>query len=202
MALDETYATLSDLKGYLSITSDADNGELADALSSASRDLERYCSRQFNDAGSASARVYATDSPCVVDVDDFSTVDGLVVRTDEDGDGVYETTWPTSDYQVEPLNGIVDGQAGWPYWTIRAVGGRAFPLHAEARVQVTARWGWAAVPAPVKQSCLILAAETYKLREAPFGVAGFGDYGVVRIRSNPVVATKLAPYRRTPVLVA
>jgi hypothetical protein len=48
----------------------------------------------------------------------------------------------------------------------------------------------------------MLAEETFKLKDAPFGVAGFGDFGVVRVRENPAVARLLAPYKRYPMLVA
>jgi hypothetical protein len=200
--LGDSYATVDELATYLSIEDDADNVRLGDALATASRQVEKWCGRQFNDAGVASTRTYAVDDPHVVEVDDFDTGTGLVVATDEDGDGVYETTWPAGDYELQPLNGVVDGEPGWPFWMIAATG-RRFPSRARCgRLQVTARWGWAAVPAPVKAATLILAAEGYKLSDAPFGVAGFGDFGVVRIRDNPMAANRLAPYRRDVLLVA
>lgn len=206
MALADPYATLVALKGYLKIGDTVDDAQLTDALLSASRGIEKYCGRQFNDAGSVSARVYYPSTGYTVTVDDFSTVTGLIVKTDESGDGVYETTWATTDYQLEPLNGIVDGETGWPYYRICSLGVRWFPpriLTAPGPpVQITARWGWTAVPAPVKQACLIVAAETFRLKEAPFGVAGYGEFGVVRVRDNPMAASRLDPYRQAPVMVA
>lgn len=203
MPLGDPYATLPQLKAYLlgsqmAATDTLDDNELTDALESASAEIEDHCDRQFNDAGTASPRLYKPLTSLLVLVDDFHTTTGLVVESDDDGDGVYETTWAAADYQLEPLNGVVGGRPGWPFCRIRAVGSRRFgPM-----VQVTARWGWAAVPAPVHQSALILAAETHKLRSAPFGVAGFGEFGVVRVRNNPMVAKKLRRYERNPVLVA
>jgi hypothetical protein len=120
---------------------------------------------------------------------------GLLVAVDSDGDGVFETTWTAADYELRPLNGIVGGQPGWPYNQIRAVGSKCFPrCSRRAVLQVTARWGWAAVPAPVHEACLIVASETVKLRDAPFGVAGYGDYGAIRVRNNPMAMGMLAPY--------
>lgn len=203
MALGETYATLADLKAYLGITDTVDDTKLNDALATASRGIEKYVDRQLNQAGVVSPRVYYPQDRCLLEVDDFHTAAGLIVKTDDDNDGVYETTWSSSDYQLEPLNGIVDGMDGWPYSRIRAVDSRWFPTCSRrASVQVTADWGWSAVPAPVKQACLIIAAETHKLKDAPFGVAGFGDFGPVRVRDNPMAAAKLAPYRRNAVMVA
>lgn len=203
MALGDPYATLVQLKVYLGNISDTvDDQVLTDALNAVSRSIERHCGRQFNDAGSASARLFTIGDPCVVTIDDFSTTTGLVIATDDSNSGTYSTTWSATDYQLEPLNGIVNGESGWPYYRIRVVLGRYFPTAVRrAALQVTARWGWTAVPAPVKQACLLLASETAKLRDAPFGVAGFGQFGAVRVRDNPKAASLLAPYRRYPVLV-
>lgn len=203
MALGDSYATLSELKAYLRITDTNDDNELTDALASASRGIESVAHRQFNDAGSATARVYYPDHARLAEVDDFHTITGLVVKTDEGDDGTYETTWAAADYQLQPLNGMVSGQTGWPWWEVWAVSSRRFPSCSDrAPLQVTARWGWATVPAPVKQACLIVAAETFKLQDAPFGVAGFGDMGAIRVRDNPMAMKRLAPYVRNPVLVA
>lgn len=204
MALGDPYAALADLKARLDIdvADETHDDELTDKLDGATLEVNHFCNRQFNDAGTASARVYRVGDCGSVDVDDFSTDTGLVVKTDDGGTGTFSTTWDASDYELEPLNGIVDGETGWPYWTIRAVGGRRFPTYTRrASLQVTAQWGWGAVPAAVKDAALILAAESFKLREAPFGVAGFGDFGVVRVRDLPTVARKLAPYDRTPIMV-
>lgn len=209
MALGDSYATLEELKNYLTVPDTVDDTELESALASASRDIDKTCGRQFNDAGTATARVFYPDGWDLVKVDDFSTTTGLIVKTDDGNDGTYETTWDSIDYQLEPLNGIVDGETGWPYNRIRAVGSRCFPTWClvnlplfRAPIQITAQWGWAAVPAPVKQACLIIASETFKLRDAPFGVAGYGDFGPVRVRNNPMAMSKLGPYIRDRVMVA
>ncbi|HEX6969857.1 MAG TPA: hypothetical protein VF174_13755, partial [Micromonosporaceae bacterium] len=137
-------------------------------------------------------------------VDDFHTTTDLVVATDTGDDGTYATAWAASDYELEPVNGMVSGQSDWPYYRIRAVGSHDFPQCGRRRntVQVTAQWGWAAVPGPVKEACLIVAEELFKLSDAPFGVAGFGEFGPVRVRMNSRAQSLLAPYRRNPVLVA
>jgi hypothetical protein len=202
VALGASYATLPELKTRLGIDNTTDDAALTNALNSVSRHIEAYTSRQFNDAGSATARVYYPDACRRTAVDDFHTDTGLIVQTDDGDTGTFDTTWTSADFQLEPLNGLVDGQPGWPYNTIRAVEGRMFPAGRRATLKVTARWGWAAVPAEVKEACLIGAEETFKLKDAPYGVAGFGEFGVVRIRENAKVATLLAPYRRSPVLVA
>ena len=48
-------------------------------------------------------------------------------------------------------------------------------------VQVTARWGWPSVPDDLNMACLILTADLYKRKDAPGGILGLGDLGVVRM---------------------
>lgn len=204
MALGASYATTAELKTRIGESSATFDTVLGEALSTASRWIEKYCGRQFNAAGSATARVYYPQSRLVATVEDISTTTGLVIKTDDGNDGTYETTWASTDYQLEPLNGVVDGETGWPYYRIRAVGSYEFPCSRAdelAPLQVTANWGWSAVPAAVKEACLMLAEETYKLREAPFGVAGYGQYGAIRVRMNPRATDLLGPYRHNPVMV-
>lgn len=202
MALGDSYATLPELKARLDITDTTDDDRMTAVLAAASREIELWCRRQFNDAGAATARVYQPRTSGRLTVDDFSTTTGLVIATDTGDDGTYETTWTAADYQLYPLNGVVSGQTGWPYWRLVAVGSQAFPTCTRRpTVQVTARWGWTAVPTPVKEACLISAAEAFKLGDAPFGVAGFGEFGAVRVRMNSRAQSLLAPYRRDPVLV-
>lgn len=208
MALGDSYATLAELRSRVGITDASfttEDTKLTAALAAASRGIERMCNRQFNLAGSATARVFYPDTEWKTHVDDISTTTGLVIATDDGNDGTYETTWTTSDYQLEPLNNVVDGETGWPFYRIRAVSGRRFPCVSgvsRAPLQVTANWGWAAVPTPVKEGCLILAEEIYRLKELPFGVGGYGQFGIIRARENPMVYTRIAPYVDSPVLMA
>jgi hypothetical protein len=56
----------------------------------------------------------------------------------------------------------------------------------------------------VLQAAQIQAVSIFKSADAPLGVAGFGDIGVVRLRQamHPVAMSLLSQYRRDPVLVA
>lgn len=204
MALGDSYGTLTELKGRLGIgaSDTTDDSRLTTALATASRGIEKSCNRQFNDAVTTSARVFYPMSWTLCEIDDFSTTTGLIIQTDEADDGQYEATWETSDFQLFPLNGIVDGETGWPYWQLCSTESRYFPMRSyHAPVRITARWGWTAVPAPIKEACLIVAEETFKLKDAPFGVAGYGEYGPIRVRNNPMAWNMVAPYRRHAVLV-
>lgn len=199
-----SFITSTELKALLGISDTLDDTRLTLACDAAIQQIQAECGRQFTYDAQASARVFPALTWQVVEVDDFGTASGLLVKTDEDEDGIFETTWASTDYQLEPLNGRLAGQA-WPYTRLRAIESLNWPFNrGRALVEVTARWGWATVPNPVKQAGLIQAATLFKSAEAPLGVAGFGDIGIMRIRQalHPTAAALLAPYRRDPVLVA
>lgn len=209
--LTDRLVTADDLKEILGISDAVDDNRLTLAADAATQIVQAYCDRHFVQQETATARVFTALDPWMLEVDDISTTSGLVIKTDEDGDGVFETTWATSDYQLEPLNGKQIGQ-NWPYTRIRAIDAREWPLeYGQAVVQVTARWGWANpddeadyLPHPVEQAAQIQAISIFKSVDAPLGIAGFGDIGIMRLRQaiHPVAAALLAPYRRDAVLVA
>ncbi len=208
MAAGDAYATYLELSSYIASTNnqtgiDSSNnqGELTAACGAASRAVDHYCGRVFWDADSSSARTFRTDDPWTVRVPDFHTITS--VKTDETDDGTYDTTWSASDYVLSPADGVVNGDTGWPYHTIEAVESRCFPTRGRRyRVEIDARWGWAAVPGPVKQATLILAHRLFKRPDSPEGAAGFGEFGVVRITQRDAdVQSMLAAYRRDAMLV-
>ncbi|ANN16251.1 hypothetical protein SD37_11745 [Amycolatopsis orientalis] len=200
MPIGDPYATVAQLKARLRINDTKDDTRLAEAITAASQGIETVCERQFNDAGAASARTYRPEHRHLVRVDDFHTTTGLVIKTAQ-ADGTFTGTWSPGEYELEPLDGIVGGVPGWPWWTIRAITQR-FPCNRRATVQVTARWGWAAIPTAVKESCLIVAEEIFKLPDNPFGSGGYSDFGVIKVRNNPFAMRMLSPYLRYPVLMS
>lgn len=211
--LTDRLVTEDDLKEILGIANadTTDDNRLTMAADAATQMIQAYCNRHFVQQDSVSARTYVASTPWLLEVDDISTATGLIVKTDEDEDGVFETTWASTDYQLEPLNGKLGGQ-NWPYTRIRAIKSREFPFdYGQALVQVTARWGWANpdaindyVPHPVQQAAQIQGVSIFKSAEAPLGIAGFGDIGIMRLRQamHPVAMALLAPYRKEQVQVA
>lgn len=202
-SLPNTYVSLGTLKSYLGIdpiTDIEDDAELQDALESVTREINRTCGRSFWADTAATARRFRPASCEVAFVHDFWDETDLVVETTLDG--VTWTAWSAVDYQLEPLDGVVDGEPGWPFTTIRAVGSRLFTVAARATLRLTTKWGWAAIPEPIKESCKIAGSETFALKDARFGVAGWGQMGDIRVRENPMLLAKLKKFRRDPVKVA
>lgn len=193
------YATVDEVKARFAISDAIDDYLIRKAIKAASRQIDKLCRRRFYADATATPRSFWRDSTIHTYVDEFWTTAGLVIATDQDDDAVFETTWAAADYQLEPLNGVVDGESGWPFSLIRAVEARTFPIGKRPSVQVTAKWGWAAIPDDIREATLLSAAELFKLKDAPFGVAGFGEFGAVRIRANPIVLRAISPYKRAMV---
>ena len=118
MAITNGYATLAQVKAALRITDSVDDSLLEMAIESASRAIDQYTARNFYNAGTA-VRYYAPSDSLNVEIDDMISLVSL--QTMSDDEQVYDTTWASDDYQLEPLNGIVDG-ISQPYNHIRAVG--------------------------------------------------------------------------------
>lgn len=189
------YVALSELKDALGITGSTDDTFLNLAIDASETAIDDLCGRVFTAAGSATARTYRAQ-PYLAVTDDISATTGLVIKTDTSGDGTFDTTWTATDYQLEPLNDLAKGRG---VNTIRAVGSEVFPVYGDglAGVEVTARWGWPAVPDPVKQATLMMSSRLYGRKASPMGVIGVGDFGPVRIsRSDPDIAHLLMDYRR------
>lgn len=198
------YIALTELRAYLHDGSVLDSGPAAAAVTAASRMVDTICGRYFSQDSTVSARYFWPDSSGSVCIDDLSTTTGLLVEVDTAGDGTWSQSWTiTTDFYLEPINQTQDGISGWPYTSIQAtLGNKYFPTrthysYLRPTVKVTGKWGWAAVPDPVKQATFVIAAQLYKLGDAPFGNAGFGEFGVMRVREIPMVNQLLGPFSKT-----
>ena len=187
MAITNGYATLTQIKAYMSISDNTDNDLLEDLIESASRSIDRIANRRFYLDATASARLYRAYSDIFVYVDDIGTTSSLVVKTDSNGDGTYAKTLTlNTDYILDPLTA---SSLGRPFTQLTMVSNtETWPIFPgltqnglRPGVQVTARWGWPSVPDDINMACLILTADLYKRKDAPGGILGLGDLGVVRM---------------------
>jgi hypothetical protein len=187
MAITNGYATLTQIKGYMSISDNTDNDLLEDLIESASRSIDRIANRRFYLDATASARLYRAYSDIFVYIDDLGSTTDLVVKTDSNGNGTYSKTLTLNqDYILDPLTApslsrpytqltMVSNTESWPIFPGLTQNGL------RPGVQVTARWGWPSVPDDINMACLILTADLYKRKDAPGGILGLGDLGVVRM---------------------
>lgn len=207
MAITNGYCTQNELKGFVGIpTSDSgDDDLLDDAVNAASRQIDAFCGRIFYAQGAATARKFFTNDPYRLRVDDISSETGLVVKLDDDDDGTYEVTVASSEFQLLPINGVVGGILISPFYIIELFSGgsQEWPMDFSSnrpRAEITAKWGFPSVPEQIRQATLMLASELFAMRNAPLGVAGVGDFGVVNIQQNREITRMIAPFRKGTVL--
>lgn len=191
------YTTTADLRGYLRISDETDDVQLALAITAASRAVDQLAGRQFGSVAVAERRIYDgcyDRDACrwFVEIDDLMTITNLVVAADPGNDRTYTGT--TTDYELRERNAP---SLGLP-WTRLDVG--VTPAGRASLVAVTGIWGWSAVPPTIEQATLIQAARVFKRRVAPFGVAGPTSDQAPGLRLlakiDPDVEVMLRPYRR------
>lgn len=196
--LNRFYCSIEELKSRLGIDDTADDFEATIAVQGACQSINDITGRYF--WRGTDTRTYVPWSIYEAHIDDLVSLTAL--KTDDDGDGVFETTWTTGQYQLQVAPGKFNTSAkgeAWPYTSIRALGNARYfpvinPMTRVDLVQVSGVFGWPAVPLAIKQAALIAAADLFKIKDAPFGIAGYGQFGAVRVRQNPRVMALISRY--------
>ncbi len=203
MTVTNGYTTLAIVKSELAITDSTDDTLIEAAINAASREIDRFCGRRFWADAAVQVRYYHPFNHVCCFTDDISTLTGLVVAVDLLGYGNYDLTLTiNSDFIVEPINAQAETTL-WPYTELRIVpfAQNFFPTTIRPGVKVTAKFGWTTVPDDVAKAAAIQAAQLFKSKDAIFGVAAFGEFGPMRVRSelHPIAEGLLSPYAKPAV---
>lgn len=189
-----SYISRDDIKAYLGVNA----GELAgkdatlDLIAEAvSRAVDDATGRRFWTG--EETRYYTPRRANELWIDDLVSVTSL--KTDSDGDGIYETTWTEgTDFELYPYNAALHLK---PYSRLdrMPLGSYAFPVYRKS-VQVIGIFGyWTSVPAPVMQACLQMATRFLKRADAPLGILGGSTFEAIRIATvDQDVRALIAPY--------
>lgn len=176
------------------VTDVGEDAILEAVVEATSRLIDGYCGRFFWLDSADATRYYTAGWPDLLITDDIVSITTL--STDSDGDGTYEDTWTTADWEFEPYNAALEG---YPYTCLRTKpnGDYDFPSMRKG-VKIEGKFGWPAVPKPVKEACLLQAERLAKRKDAPFGVVGSTDMGQMQVipKLDPDVKLLLEPYRR------
>ena len=182
MAITNGYCTLADVKAALRITDTIDDALIENSINAASRMIDQYCNRYFYAGTAGEVRYYKANDGFTCWIDDAQSISSL--ETSSTDPLIFDTTWQTGDYQLQPNNGKANG-AYSPYTYIVATDNYLFPVWADiALVKVTGTFGWVSVPDPVKFATIIQASRLFKRLESPLGVAGVSDMGIMRVGSS------------------
>lgn len=167
------YTTLAAIKNVKRITStDAtDDGVIENMIEAASRYIDHETQRRFHNGAADETRTYTAPNGERLYVDDLLTVTTL--KTDDDGDRTYESTWAATDYDLLPENASTDGQP-YTYIQITPDGDYTFPSQRKG-VQIVGRFGYCATgshPVDIEQACIDIVVNLYNRRY------GVGQNGV------------------------
>jgi hypothetical protein len=197
VAITDGYITLAGLKTYLKIDDAVEDTLLEQIVESASRSIDRIANRRFYLDSTASARTYRPIGNLRVITDDIGSTSGLILKTDPDANGNYQTTFTlNTDYIVEPTNALAKNRPV-NYLTIVGPTAMSLPVNYWPQVQVTARWGWPSVPDDIEQATYILSADLYKRKDSIGGVLGLSELGAIRM--SPLgrdIAAMVRAYKR------
>ena len=193
MTIVNGYCTAAQVKAQVGIpaadTTDDTRVELA--INAASRGVDGYTGRRFWQDGSAIAREFYADDPMFAQVDDISTTSGLIVKVDTNVDGTFATTLTISTHFVLTPRNAAARVPVWPYTGIQLTTGSIAYLPSatwgRATLQVTAKFGWPAIPDDVTLATTIHAARLFK-QMAP------DAYGSTAIADDKLIAGMLEPY--------
>jgi hypothetical protein len=221
--LTNAYCTVDDLREQLGDLSSNNLSErqLVRAINAASRAVDNYTDRRFWADETPVTKVFPPWTDVRRQTDDYvsssyemwlpediADATGLVISTDTNGGGTYDTVWDATDYRLWPYAANTSGSlyGGWNKlestgrlrFDIRGIGGNRGLMP----VQITARFGWSFCPDPIEQATVLKAAQLFKRKDAPFGVVQFGDIAAVTItRKDADVVELLWPYVRDVAMV-
>lgn len=188
MSITNGYCTLEQLKGWIISNrtantpdwSEDDDTNMSRAIEAVSRVLDEKFDTNFY--GASETRYYTAElSDLLFLPDDLISITTL--KTDDDYDQTYETTWATTDYWLEPRNARVKVNAKdmKPYRQIRinTNGDNAFPVDLHHAIEIDGTWGYTtATPLIIEQATLMIAHRTWLRKDTIFGLAGVPDLGV------------------------
>ncbi len=102
--MTNAYATVDLLKssGALNITGTAVDTRLRLVIEGVSRQIDSYCNRHFFEL--SATRKFDSDGGQELLVPDLVSIDASGLKTDDDKDRTFETTWAATDYLEEPAN--------------------------------------------------------------------------------------------------
>lgn len=146
------YASISDLKGILGISSTTDDVAMRKILESASRSIDNYTNRSFT---IQSATKYF-DGDRTLWLPDLLSITTL--KTDEDGDATFENTFATTDY-IAYGHGIEDKLNTYPRTHLEISEDSdygSFASGVKKGVEIDGLWGYADSIAPYTDSGTVL----------------------------------------------
>jgi len=171
MAVTDAYATAAEYRAVAGKSDTAADAQILIDLTACTRLFERESGQFFTKDATAVARLFRPKWSDWLDLTyeggcpGIATTSGLEIKVDTDGDGSFadETAWASTDYELHPLQADKGAEVR-PWTDIKVARNGTQRFIPGGLVQVTAVFGWAAVPAAVKadviEMCRLWRVET------------------------------------------
>jgi hypothetical protein len=195
------YCGLEEMRDRLGLEDHNEDYALQNAIAAATGWINEFTGRHFNRV--TETRTFQPSGTWLLDIDDLADDPSITVAVDQDGDGVYEQPWTRgTDYVLRYGDGQFNRSPtgiARPFRQLQVSGSGkmlpvTWPYSNLNRVRIIGPWGWPSIPWAVSESCRMLSADVFKYKDAPFGVAGVSDLGVIRASANPWIIEQLRPY--------
>jgi hypothetical protein len=203
------YCTVDDLREQLGdlASQNLSQNQLVRAINAASRAVDNYTDRRFWADAAPVTKLFPVRTCGDTELwlpEDIAYSAGLVIAT-SDGTA-YTTIWNAADYRLWPYGANTSGSLYGGWWKLESARGLRFDVRGTTGIlpiQITARFGWSFKPTEIEQATVLKAAQLFKRKDSPYGVAQFGDIAAVQItRADKDVIELLWPYVRDVAMVA
>lgn len=176
MAVTDAYALAADYRARIDKADIADDTVIDAQLTAVSRIIDQRCRRFFTQDAVPVARLFDGNGKARVYVADIATTTGLVVKVDQNADYDYadsnETLAISTDFWVGPDNALL-GAEPRPFQFVDIIPTSTklsvFPVQRRA-IEVTATWGWPAVPGAIKEATIAITREIRDMQESGFSL--------------------------------
>ena len=174
MALADPYATAPEYRARVTKTDTSEDATtLIDQLKGVSRWLDRELRRFFNIDAAVVTRTFDGNGATRLWLPrDIATTTGLIVKVDDDADWDYDYTLAIgTDFWVGPPDADKDPEPWpWQYLEVNPNGQIGQWPDIVRSVQVTAKFGWPAVPQAIKELTVMVTRNWRDMLESGMAV--------------------------------
>lgn len=174
-----------------------DDAAIEAVITAVSRSIDNICWQRFFTTAANETRYFTADFAGWLRLPE-RIISVNTLKTDNDNDRTYESTWTVTDYDLMPYNASLDGE---PYRWIETTpnGDYSFPTGVKKGVEISGKFGWSSAPGPIVEACLLASHRLMARRNSPYGVSGAAAVGnltltVEKMKSDPDIMELLKPY--------
>lgn len=185
MTITNGYCELAEIKEKerLDLPTKEFDTALEGCITAVSRSIDLQCGGRFfwKDTNDGTYYFNAFDERSIL-IGDFASITSVSI--DISGSRTYTDLTLSTHYDLWPYNAVADGR---PYQgvEIAPVSGRYFPVGINKGVKIVGKRGWPAVPANIKEACILWSMRMYKRYSTVLGISGMSALGETNVKVPP-----------------